>query len=303
MRPSSRSPRPLLGAAVLVVLLSGAVAGCGDGDDIGGGLFGRRSSPTTVDDPGGEPGPEEGDRVPAEVVVLERGRDAAPATGGPGLLVDQVDLDAFAGRFLAGQAELVADRADGRGDEVFVGGVVSSGCFAPDGVELRRSGTDLRLVPLGLEDDPDVDCAEAVVTVALVAVDAGEVPDGATVGGEPLSAPVGPGTVRALELLPGPVEPTSVVVDGDGDVDRLLAGVEGAPPAATLDLPKVEEGQRRLAFLTEGCQASTAEVVVGEDGDVAVALRQEGEEHGAVTACDAAEPYLVVIDVPEGRVS
>lgn len=286
--------RPVL--AVLVVLVV-VVAACGD------------DAPPTAVDTAPPPG-SEGEVVPGEVELLAEGSDGDPEGAGPGLIVDAVDLRAFAGRFLGGQDgasetvdELVTELDGGDGDgRLFVGGVVSSGCFAPDGVELRRDGRDLRLVPTGLEEDPDVVCARAITTVAVVAVARTEVPEDVTVDGEPASAPVGPGTVHAVERLGGDVEPSILEVDSDRDLERLLAGLDVALSVEDLGLPPVPERSQRLAFVVEGCEAATAELVVTAGGEVTAVLRQADEVNGRVE-CEALEPYLVVADLPAGLVS
>jgi hypothetical protein len=112
--------------------------------------------------------------------------------------------------------------------------------------------------------------------VAVVAVARTEVPEDVTVDGEPASAPVGPGTVHAVERLGGDVE--------------------------DLGLPPVPERSQRLAFVVEGCEAATAELVVTAGGEVTAVLRQADEVNGRVE-CEALEPYLVVADLPAGLVS
>lgn len=283
-------PRPVL--AVLVVLVV-VLAACGD------------DTPPTAVDTAPPPG-SEGEAVPGEVELLAEGSDGDPEGAGPGLIVDAVDLRAFAGRFLSGQDEasetvdeLATEVDGGDGDDVvFVGGVVSSGCFAPDGVELRRDGRDLRLVPTGLDEDPDVNCARAITTVALVSVARSEVPEDVTVAGEPASAAVGPGTVHAVERVGGEVDPSVVEIDSDRDLERLLAGLDGVPSVEALGLPPVPERSQRLAFVVAGCEATTAELVVTAGGDVTADLRQADEETRGEVLCEALEPYLVVADLP-----
>lgn len=273
--------------SLLTLAVATAFLGCGE-------------QSTVTDTTGPTPPSSNGSEVvPADVVFLDEGIDAVREAEGPGLMVDQADLDAFAGRFLDGSSALSGLADDEDDDErVFVGGVISSGCFAPDGVELRRDRRDLRLVPTGLDDqDPDVTCVRAITTVAVVSVARSEVPDAVTIDGGPASASVGPGEVQAIERLGGDVEPAVVEIDDDDALERLVSGLEGAPSVEALDLPPVAEESRRFGFVVKGCQAAGAEVVVA-DGEVSAVLRQADHEQGDEVLCEALEPYLVVADLP-----
>ncbi len=65
-----------------------------------------------------------------------------------------------------------------------IGGAVSSGCFAADGARLAFTAADVRLLPVGLPpDDPDLACVRAITSVALVAIDASELPAGLPIRG------------------------------------------------------------------------------------------------------------------------
>jgi hypothetical protein len=296
--PLLRPHRALLVALVLAVAACGG--GDGDGDDRGDGPT------TTAPDDGGPTTlpPDEGEVVPSEVVVLAEGADADPEGAGPGLLVDGTDLRAFAGRFLVPGSEddeEVRDLADevdddGPGEVAWVGDVVGTGCFTPGGVGLRRVDDDVRLVPVDLpEDEGEVECTRAVITVALVAVDRELLPDDPTLAGEPADAPVGPGEVVGFAPLEPGARTDAVEVTTLAQLVTFLEDLDGAP--TDLDLDEVEPDSRRFAFVVEGCAAATAELVLDAESIVAVP-KQEGEERGEQVECESLEPYLVVADVP-----
>lgn len=293
-RSMARRPMPW----PLAVVLAALVAGCGGG----GGDDGDDGSAPSTDGPGEATSTvEEGEVVPADLVVLTEGADSHPEGDGPGLVVDGVDVRAFAGRFLVAGSEgvdvldeLADDLDDGPGERVYVGGVVSEACAGPDDVEVRRVGSDVRLVPVGPDDDPEEVCDRAISTVALAAVDRDDLPEDMTIDGEEPSAPVGPGEVVVFASVEGRpravAEELRTADDTAGFLDDV--GALGAGRAG-----EVGADVRRFGFVISGCRAVTAELVVA-DGEIAAAARAEGHEDGREVDCDAEERYVVVADVP-----
>lgn len=297
--------RPLLVAALLVLLTTA----CG-GDDGGGARApGPDDDPTTTTDdpqaPGGEP---EGELLAAEPLVVAEGLDSDPDAPGPGLLVDEVDLRAFAGRFWVGvdgvddQLDEALDALEGHDldGRVMVGGVVATGCVLVLEVELRLVDGDLRLGPAEAPDeapeDGDVECVRAVTTVAVVSVDRDDLPDGVTVAGEDADAQVGPGEVVAFGSVDDGERPDAVEVIGFGQLDAVLDGIDGALPAGALGLDEAAPDVRRFVLVVQGCGADTAEILVAGEEITAVA-RQRGQEDGLALECEAPESYVVVADV------
>lgn len=287
--------RPLLRS--LAPALVALVAACGGGGDDGGD---DRSAPSTEAPGAPTTTAPEGEVVPADVVVFTEGADSHPEGDGPGLVVDGVDVRAFAGRFLVEGSDgadllddLAEDLADGPGERVYVGGVVSEACTGPEDVELRLVGSDVRLVPVGLDVDPEEVCDRAITTVALAAVDRDELPDDLTIDGEDPSAPVGPGEVVLVAPLDGRPRRAAEELRSAEDTDDLLddLGVTGR------GLGEVGPDVRRFGFVVSGCDATTAELVVA-DGTITAVARQEGHEDGRLVDCDAEERYVVVADVP-----
>lgn len=150
------TPRLLALLAVALV----ALVGCGDdGDDT--------RTRGTEPPPGGE--------IDAEVIHLAEGEP--PLDGPPAVSV--VEPDRAAELFVEAErqaaSEAIAD-ADLEG-RVLLGGLVDEGCFLAGGVSVRE--VDGAVVFHADDLDPqegEVDCARAVVTVAVVAVDTEDLP-------------------------------------------------------------------------------------------------------------------------------
>ena len=111
----------------------------------------------------------------------DRQRDLPP----PGVIADEPALEAFRQRFVDGDPGLGDDASMAlEGGRVLIGAAVSSGCFPAGGAQLAFTAVDVRLLPTGLSpDDPDVDCARAITSIALVAIEATELPAGLPVRG------------------------------------------------------------------------------------------------------------------------
>lgn len=296
-RPRRLQPWLLLAVIGIVAVL----VGCGDDgqtiiDSGPGSTASSTSDPMSTDAGGGG-----GEVVESEVVVLAEGADVDPEGRGPGLIVDGVGLQAFAGRFFSANEAAAAtveqvDDASGLDGLVLVGGVVAVGCSVLDDVELRQVGDDLRLEPVRAapESEP-VECVRPITTVAVVSIDRSRLPDEPTIAGEAASSPVGPGEVVAFASLGQEAAPMGTEVRSLDELEALLVGIDGAPAVEELALAEADPAVRRFAFVAGGCQAVTAEVVIA--GDEIAAAASQRVAPGQQVECEALSPYLVVADV------
>ena len=204
--------RRLLTAFVLAVLV---LAGCGDGSD----------DTTTTKTGGDDPPPASSGDLDAEVIHLAEG---VPPFDGPRAVqvYDAADPEAAAALFVDPEAateDLAAADLKGR---TLLGGLVSEGCFPAGDVSVQVVEDS---VVFQAEDvDPqegEVDCARAVVTSALVAVDTDALPEG--FGGEP-SGPTGTTEVTEPTVSPPPdadeVPSEVVLVEGTRHESDEVAG-------------------------------------------------------------------------------
>lgn len=277
-------------AALLVLALGLLAAACGAGDD---GTTSREPEPES------EP---TGAVVASELLYLGSGRDLSVGSGGPGLLVDDVDLAAYLSRILEpDDVEAATARIQGRlgGEDDLVGlaADVTAGCDEPTGAEVVRAGTDLEVVPTGVVDRDDVLCDAFAPAVAIVAIPRRELPADATILGQPLSAPVGMGEVQeVISVGDDPLGGTAEVRTAE-DLDALLARWPEAAQRPRVDLEPISEGERRIAAAVSGCDPAGAEVVTSADELVLVA-RQVDNERGEAVECVQAVQVVVVVDVP-----
>lgn len=102
-----------------------------------------------------------------------------------GAIVDGAGLATFAERHVDGDPELGTAAVDAlQSGKILVGGPVSSGCSpASSGRLLLFGDGDVRLSPIGGEQDPNLNCYQAVVSVVLMAIDPADLPAGVTVQG------------------------------------------------------------------------------------------------------------------------
>ena len=148
-------------------------------------------------------------------------------------------------------------------DSVLLVGLVS-GCSPSPGV-IRLADGDVALVDAG--SDPDVHCVLAHTIVAVVEVSVDDVP----VGGADRA------TLRRFEFV----------------------GYEPALPVDDVELPPVDEGDRRITALVSGCQDTTAELVVSASMVTAVAKNDPGEPD---YDCARAEWFVAVFDIAAGLI-
>jgi hypothetical protein len=167
---STRPSHPAVAVAAAVVALV-VGAGCGGSDVI---VDGRSDSTG-----------QRAETLDATVVYFDADGMEGPRPAAPlGAIVDADGLETFARRHVDGDPALGTAAADALADgEVLIGGPVSSGCSTSESGRVVFVGGDVRLQPVGLDEDPDVDCARAFVSVALMAVDPVDLPEGSTIQG------------------------------------------------------------------------------------------------------------------------
>lgn len=277
-------------AALLVVVLV-ALVGCGEDDDVtrGPGEPGIERGSTSTTDPDVEvDGPEAGAGLLGEVVLIEPTGYEPADTARPGLVRDDVDLEALFGRYDLGRPDPELAARIEIGEEVLVAGVVGDRCTAPTDAYVTLVGDALELTagygPDQLEDEVCDAQAQALVVVAVAADD---VAGAATVNGDPADGPTGVGTVPVVEPLGVDAEPLAAALD---EVD--LASIPGAP--AELDLPPVAPDAVRLAFVVLACEPDTAELVADLGGGT---VRAEAQQTGDRVECEALSPHLVIADL------
>lgn len=134
-------------------------------------------------DAGGERLPPPAEVLDATVVWFDAdGRSsAAPEIGA---ITDQSVLDRFEQDRVDGAPPLGDAAADAlAAGNILIGGTVSSGCFPAASGQLVILNGDIRLSPIGLRVEPNVDCVRAITSVALLAIDPSDLPAGALVQG------------------------------------------------------------------------------------------------------------------------
>ena len=191
-------------------------------------------------------------------------------------LADGYD-DSFAREVIDTIGEIPSDR-------VVLIGVIDSSCTPAKKAGLERDANgELHMSAVGHVPE-QVECFVAVITVAVLAVDADD-------------APVGAGDGAALVSL-GRTSPTAQTAIEITDDDRLLLDI--LPDGATLpDLPPRRPEDRRFGFVRTGCANTTAEMIVSPQR---LDIRLGYDEHGLVVECAEAEFFVAVFDVPAGLI-
>ena len=168
-------------------------------------------------------------------------------------------------------------------DRVVLVGVIDSSCTPAKAAGLQRDKDgELEMTAPGHVPEP-IECVVAVITVAVLSVDADDVPIGAGDGA----------TLIDFELtgFGAPAETTAVEITDD---DQLLLDI--LPEGAELpDLPERDPDDRRFGFVRSGCANTTAEMIVTPQ---LLDARLGYDEHGLVVNCARAEFFVAVFDVP-----
>ena len=172
-------------------------------------------------------------------------------------------------------------------DRVVLVGVIDSSCTPAKEAGLQRDKDgELSMTAPGHVPEP-IECFVAVITVAVLSVDADDAPVGAGDGAELIEFD--------LTGFGAPAEPTAVEITDD---DALLLDI--LPAGAEIpDLPPRDAADRRFGFVRSGCANTTAELIVTPQ---LLDARLGYDEHGMVVNCARAEFFLVVFDVPDDLV-
>ncbi|MPZ79619.1 MAG: hypothetical protein GEV28_04140 [Actinophytocola sp.] len=243
----------------------------------------------------GQPRPR-AEQLSAEVLSFDPGgwapRRVAALSDAP------IHLGAFLSWYGGADPDAEAPEVTAEPDTTYLAATDSTGCRAPETVQVWRTGTDLQVRFVGGADHEE--CVRAVGPVAYLAVPARQVRGVRTIGGDLPADAAGPG--RLTDFVPlGTVRLDPAAAElGDTAALRDRLAAAGADPGPALDRP-VPAGSRGFAFVLAGC-ADTAAVLLLGDGRITADLTG-----GEGTNCDAAEYYLATFDVdaelvPDGAV-
>lgn len=233
---------------------------------------------------------------PSELVAIasSHSRSNPKALIGAVRIVDIESLDTFIDSYANGEDDSLSQELRDQvsavpAGKVLVGGVISVGCDIPGGAVLSNRGDKIELRVRALPTEPTPECVVANMTVAIVAADILDVPDGST----------SPGTLTSFET----VNPSAI--DGAFPFELTTSDKEylTALGQMNLDVPELPARlptDRRFAFLLMGCADDAAELQITQT-TISAALTATDPAAG-VTLCDAPEIYLSVIDVPSEQV-
>jgi hypothetical protein len=266
------------------------------------------TEPPDTEPPDTEP-PGPGTDLDAELVAFVGGGSPAVEVP-PAVLASRDAVTAWIGWFEAQNPEQATalrralepwTAADDDAGSVLVA-FAPRGC-AEAGAELTVTGADLDVALTGGEG---VDCAVAVGFAVVFSVDPIDLdlleaasPDGITLAGAPPPTQVGPGTLALFEGANTTTPPSreAVVLEGAA-LESWIATLEAAEledigdrvadAAATAGPDEVAVGA-----VVQGCAEEGAELVLGPEDDVAVALVGPDDVN-----CDAPETYVAVLIAP-----
>ena len=239
------------------------------------------------------------DEVDATLLAMASGGWApgtfASLSGSP------IHLGAFASWYGWGSEDFEETTNEAPAGSAYLAVTGSTGCRAPEGVEVSRVRDDLVVTFTGGVDHEE--CVRAVGPGAYLAVPADAVAGVRTVNGEPLLDPAGPGeVVDHVPLGTGRFDPVAPAEFGTGALATFRAGVLAARPehaaevTAALDRP-VPDGQRGFAFVVKGCAVEDVVLVLDPDH-----LHPEAVEPATPVNCDAQESFLTTFVVETDRV-
>lgn len=251
----------------------------------------------------GAPDRDRGGEIRSTLLALDAD---GSAVGGHAAMSDEpVHLGAFAGWYGQGDSDNNSDDGDGDGEapagSTYVVVTGSTGCRVPAGVEVSRAGADLVVRFAGGVDRPE--CVRPIGPLAYLAVPGDAVAGVRTVNGErPLDA-AGPGLLVDFVSLGGralaPVTPAELGTAAAVALrDRLVAASpEHAAEVTTALSRPVADGRRAFAFVPQGCVATGAVLLVGQDRITADLIEPE-----VPVACDAPASFVATFVVDAGRV-
>ncbi|AZI57830.1 hypothetical protein EH165_06365 [Nakamurella antarctica] len=163
--------------------------------------------------------------------------------------------------------------------KVLLAAEINRGCEIPQGAVVDAVGEKFVLTATGTLAGPIPDCVVANSTVAIVAVDPGEIPGGTT----------SPGSLVTLQQ----VQPTFPHIFGSVE---LTASSDGAQQFSSWgvkapDVPAIPAGARRFAFLLTACPGDSADLRLTPTTINAQITQGESAN------CSAALQYLAIFDV------
>jgi hypothetical protein len=293
----------VLALTALAASLTAFTAACGDDDtddDTAGSTDDTASPSSTSGGPETTGGTDEtpGGSVDGELVAFAGG--ASSGTDAPAaLLTSPEEVAAWIGWFETadpGQAAELRDAlADASvGDDDVLAAFVAFGC-AEDSATLQIAGRDLDVDLTGGED---IDCAEAVRFAVVFAVDRAALPESPTLAGQPVPEQVGPGElVLFARVAITSATSSAVVVLDDATVDQWVSELTdaGIDVGDEVDAAVAAAGADEvvLGAVLTGCAEESAELVIGPDADLAIALIGPADIN-----CDAPDTYVAVIVAP-----
>jgi len=186
----------------------------------------------------------------------------------------------FADQVVAEIGEIPSDRV------VLIGAIDSSCTPASTAGLVRGKDGDLVMYAPGHVPEP-IECFVAVLTVAVLLVDADDAPPGSTDHAELVAF--------GFAGYGQPLEHTAVELTSDESVLAEILPMDVDLPL----LPPLDPDERRFAFVRPGCQNTTAELIVTPQF---VDTRLDYDEPGMVINCAEAEFFLAVFDVPADMV-
>lgn len=239
------------------------------------------------------------DEIDATLLAMASG---AWAPGTLAALSDSpIHLGAFTSWYGWGDEDFKETADEAPAGSAYLAVTASTGCRAPDGVEVSRAGDDLVVNFTGGVDHEE--CVRAVGPAAYLAVPADAVAGVRTVNGEPLLDPAGPGeNVDLVPLDTGRFDPVGPAEFGTDELATFRAGVIAERPehaaevTAALEKP-VPDGRRGFAFVVKGCDVKELVLVVGPDH-----IRADEVEPAIPVNCEETEFFLATFVIDTDRV-
>lgn len=237
----------------------------------------------------GQPGPRPGsDQLPAEVLAFNP--DGAAHDTFVTISDEPFHWPAFLGWWGGDDpgSDLVADEPG----MTYVAATGMTGCRAPEGVRVTRSGPDLTVEFTGGVDHEN--CFRAVGPSVLLALRSADMEGVRSVNGHEPQDPAGPG--RLTEFVPLGAGLDLAESGHELGLDPLYASLEAAgannlaEARAALEAP-VPAGAHGYAFVAAGCAETGAALVIGDP----ITVELTGGED---TDCDAPAYFLATFEVP-----